>query len=1056
MNTTLYIGTTNDPNLFHIGMTKRFPKERWRDSDYSKLPYIPEPVAFYNIGNNSDYDIHFLLREYGIKDLRQLGLSRSPEIFKVENDNPIEFVKSKVEQALEQLKTGIRLFSKHYTPRPHQAWVNREILNRYDGSRTVIQPLNLAARFGKTLQALSLFNESNLKVMIVAGFWLAANESFVKTITEGFDITSDVAIIEPDNDQFKNAIAKGQRVLIDLSLHTEANKIDAKLIDSLSTYSSIIYVDEADFGAWTPSSRKTLNLFADNGSNLVCVATGTNIDRALIGTQGNIEAPIVVSYLDLLEAKHGKGYLFEPGGFCSDDPQKWQDRLSDIVELDVLKLDAGKDLIEELNDLTDEKRPNMRKIFSTRNQHISKKIIISLFIDEECGNDIFGLYATEYGSIVHPAIMMFIPGTKADVTNLINVGKSIAPNYNWIALHGDDHTNRTAEEFVKNTIANGGERTVIISCSMGARSFSVSNIIAIVNCKDGGSIGTAIQQASRCLTPGCDKKVGLVVDYSFNTDRSSSFETDLISTAIKYNLSNTDAAIRRVHGLVNFLRKDDEGYMFTLCNEEFLKYITSVENLSNMGKATIDVDRLISNTSLLEMLENIQSKPTKNKEWAGLIGKAITFIKSEDKNNKEKGKIDQEKKKIRDLIKKIEVIVDSASNAYYMAPNSKSFKDCLLEIASNLNKNAEYINLVGIGADVVHDEICNFLNLSFMDLIIMRADKYDTQNNFNFSSDDHPSNLFDQEILNSRNTIYIAKEPGKGVLDDLSKSKGEIVVVDSLGAYSDYYCKIGYNCISNDEYNNFKTMPSNPYNTIGNPPFQALKINGKTGKGGNNSLYIKFIENAIRRSKGGGFVSKITPPAAILKSTIFKQPTLILKMMTECGSLDWIDLTVGKHFNVGTPMSRWYFTDGKTQGKIKVIHSDCVEYCDIEDLYYLPPVSTKIERDLYKKIINNTNGDVLIVVRGQKNQDCTMERFGYPKVQIGGSGVLGFEQKFYDFMSSKTGLWLLDYVRRHDQMIYHNAISGIKIPQDGFNLTGEELELIENGNWINFSRVKSV
>ena len=651
MRQTLYIGTTNDPNLFHIGMTKRFPKERWKDPDYSKLPYIPEPIAFYDIGNNRDHDIHSLLREYGIKDLRKLGLSRSPEIFKVENDNPIEFVKSKVEQALEQLKTGIRLFSKEYTPRPHQAWINQEILNRYDGSRTVIQPLNLAARFGKTLQALSLFNESNLKVMIVAGFWLAANQSFVKTIEEGFDITSDVAIIKPNDEEFKNAIAKGQRVLIDLSLHTEADKIDAKLIDSLSAYSSIIYVDEADFGAWTPSSRKTLNLFAGNGINLVCIATGTNIDRALIGTKGHIEAPIAVSYLDLLEAKHGKGYLFGPGGFCSDNSQEWQNRLSDIVELNVLKLGVGKDLIKELNNLTDEKRPNMAKIFSTRNEHISKKILTSLFIDEENNTDIFGLYATEYGSIEHPAIMMFISGTKADVTNLINVGKSIAKNYNWIALHGDDHSNRNAEEFVKNTIANGGERTVIISCSMGSRSFSVPNIIAVVNCKDGGSIGTAVQQASRCLTPGCNKKVGLVVDYSFNTDRSSSFETDLISTTIQYNSSDTDAAIRRVHGLVNFLRKDEEGYLITLSKDDFLKYITSAENLDNMGKATIDIDGILSNASLLKMLENIQSKFTTNKkEWGGVLNKAITFIKSGNKDNKDKGKIDQEKKIIKDLI----------------------------------------------------------------------------------------------------------------------------------------------------------------------------------------------------------------------------------------------------------------------------------------------------------------------------------------------------------------------------------------------------------------------
>jgi hypothetical protein len=739
MNKTLYIGTTNVPNIFHIGMTERFPKERWKDSDYSKLPYVPEPVAFYDIGNKRDHDVHFLLREYGIKDLRQLGRSRSPEIFEVGGDSPIELIKSKVEQALEQLKTGIRPFSKQYNPRPHQKWANQQILNRFDGSKTIIQPLNLAARFGKTLQALSLFKDSNLKVMVVAGFWLAANESFVKTIKEGFDITSDVAIIKPDYEQFKNAIAKGQRVLIDLSLHTETDKIDSALIHDLSTYNSIIYVDEADFGAWTSSSRKTLNLFLAKGINLVCVATGTNIDRALIGTRGHIEAPITVSYLDLLEAKHGKGYLFEPGGFCTDDPQKWQDRLSDIVELDVLKLDAGKDLIEELNDLTDEKRPNMAKIFSKKNQHISKKILTSLFIDEECGNDIFGLYATKYGSIVHPAIMMFIPGTKADVTNLINVGKSIAPSYNWIALHGDDHTNRTAEESIKSIIASGGERTVIISCCMGARSFSVPNIIAVINCKDGGSIGTAVQQASRCLTPGCDKKVGLVVDYSFNTDRSSSFETHLISSAIQYDSLDTDAAIRRVYGLVNFLRKDDEGYLVTLTEDNFLKYVTSVENLGNMGKATIDIEGLISNTSLLEMLENIQSNTT-NDKWRGVLDKARTYIKS---NNKEKNQVDPEKKAIRDLIKKINVIVDSASNAYYMAPNCNSFKDCLVEIASNPNKNAEYINLVGIGADVVYDEICNFLNLSFMDLIILRADNCDFQHNFNFSSVDHTSNLFD-------------------------------------------------------------------------------------------------------------------------------------------------------------------------------------------------------------------------------------------------------------------------------------------------------------------------
>ena len=104
-----------------------------------------------------------------------------------------------VEQAEAELKvfeSGAVTIEKYFTPRPHQAWVNQEILNRFDGSYTVIQPLNLAARFGKTLQALSLFKESGLEVMVVAAHWLAANNSFVSTINQRFDIAADVAVIK--------------------------------------------------------------------------------------------------------------------------------------------------------------------------------------------------------------------------------------------------------------------------------------------------------------------------------------------------------------------------------------------------------------------------------------------------------------------------------------------------------------------------------------------------------------------------------------------------------------------------------------------------------------------------------------------------------------------------------------------------------------------------------------------------------------------------------------------------------------------------------------------
>jgi hypothetical protein len=746
MNNIIYIGSTDNPNKFHVGMTSdnRSPFLRWQDADYrGKLPYVPGKVKFYSVGNLRDEPIHqYITKDSNVYSVKKEEGISSDEIFRVDDTNPTEYLINLVDEALNFNATGIRPVDKFFSARPHQAWVNQVILDRFDGDKTIVQPLNLCARFGKTLQALSLFKDSGLEVMVVAAHWLAANQSFIDTVDQKFDITSDVAVIKPDYDQFKSAIDKGQRVLIDVSLHKDAEKIDPRLISALSVYKKLIYIDEADYGAWTTSSRDTASKFINSGINLVCIATGTNIDRALIGESGHIEEPITVSYLDLIEAKRGEGRLFQPGGFCSDNPVEWQNKLSDIVDVAVLNMDVSEDLVDDLNELSDEKRPNMAKIFAKRNSHIQNKIIKSLLVDTDFGADVFGMYSTQYENIEHPAVMMFIPGKKSDVNNVVKVGKSIAPEYNWIALHGDEHTNRTAEKCVKDVIASGGEKTIIVSCSMGARSFSVPNIVAVINCKDGGSIGAAVQQASRCFTPGCGKTTGLIVNYSFNTDTTSSFESDLISSAIEYDPTDSEGAVRRVYGLMNFYKKDEEGYMVSLSETDFLEYVTSVDNLKNMGKATIDMKGLISNIDLLQILQDIQINSNTSKEWKGVIDKAVTYIKSDEV--KEKGEPDEENKSIRDLIKKISSVVESTSNVYYMAPNQNTFKECLSEIALNPNKNAEYTRLVGVGSDIVYNEIYQFLNPSIMDLIIAKASKLDSMDNFASSSSKHSSdNLFD-------------------------------------------------------------------------------------------------------------------------------------------------------------------------------------------------------------------------------------------------------------------------------------------------------------------------
>ena len=36
-------------------------------------------------------------------------------------------------------------------------------------------------------------------------------------------------------------------------------------------------------------------------------------------------------------------------------------------------------------------------------------------------------------------------------------------------------------------------------------------------------------------------------------------------------------------------------------------------------------------------------------------------------------------------------------------------------------------------------------------------------------------------------------------------------------------------------------------------------------------------------------------------------------------------------------------------------------------------------------------------------------------------------------------------------MIYHNLLTGIRVPKDGFDLTDEENTFINSGKWLNFS-----
>ena len=212
-------------------------------------------------------------------------------------------------------------------------------------------------------------------------------------------------------------------------------------------------------------------------------------------------------------------------------------------------------------------------------------------------------------------------------------------------------------------------------------------------------------------------------------------------------------------------------------------------------------------------------------------------------------------------------------------------------------------------------------------------------------------------------TLYLAKEPDLAVRDDLSKISGEVVVVDCLNAYDEWYKKKGYNCITRDEFFNLKYMDFNV--VIGNPPYQDSAHKGKT-----SSLWKKFLDQSFDLATDT--VSLVIPASFTSPSVLFGKYKKHLKKL---------DLTTKKHFkNVGSSFCTIVLTK-EMQDTCKVISEageydidfdtwDCVpghlddDIMSLIEKYFVGESlgwKTTYEYDQRKKYISDTTGSIEIL-----------------------------------------------------------------------------------------------
>ncbi len=169
---------------------------------------------------------------------------------------------------------------------------------------------------------------------------------------------------------------------------------------------------------------------------------------------------------------------------------------------------------------------------------------------------------------------------------------------------------------------------------------------------------------------------------------------------------------------------------------------------------------------------------------------------------------------------------------------------------------------------------------------------------------------------------YFAKEPGTGVRSDLDKIKkkyDDIMVIDCLNAYGDWYRKKGYNCIDSKLFLKLGKDDIHFDYAVGNPPFQENGHKAKT-----SSLWKKFLDKSWELSDN---VSLIVPAS-------FSSPTKLFGKYKN--NLSSIDFTIDKKFKgVGSTFSVISLTK-EDQVKCKVKTHNGTYIIDINEWDCIP------------------------------------------------------------------------------------------------------------------------
>ena len=538
----------------------------------------------------------------------------------------------------------------------------------------------LAARFGKTLLYLSLFDSIDKQVMVVGSYYLTALSSFKKEVCL-YKQFSNVVVLDLSSNEFQDEfvtnLTLGKKILIVASLcgDKEGDTIRNSNASIVSKFANkITVIDEADYGAHTESCVPFVNLIGANAP--IILTTGTNSERAK-GTHDDVDSFFKVTYLDMLmkalsdaklqnELKYERATKFENNlaqvKFYRYDWSRFASALNeDMEELNPSFSKCSEDVNRNRGFWT-----GLYKSFADSNEDVDA----NNYALDKCLED------DEVG-----CVMQFVSMTNKQLGKLQSIAKPILKDqFEVISISGDVVEGKHAERYVKDVIRaaeESGKKTWIIASQMCQRSFSIPEINTVILTYDNGDIGATVQKMSRALTAGSKQKTGHIISMSIDGNRDDKIAT-MIMDAAKQVAEHDEVdfvnGLRKVMRTLPIFQMGDDGYNIELKVDEYSKEVFSS---TNSQRIMINNDRLMYNGCLDDINNNsdIETKLKIESEFK----KGKTFV---DPKKVNRSSTPEENSIIAERRNKLKTILDRT--AY-----------CVTEIRKHQNINFNnFVNIV--------------------------------------------------------------------------------------------------------------------------------------------------------------------------------------------------------------------------------------------------------------------------------------------------------------------------------------------------------------------------